>query len=508
VTVSAATLMDHIATISPTQEWPDPTPLPPDLPPVQAFDGQLLPLAMRAWVFDISERMQCPPDYVAVAAMVAAGSVIGRKVAIRPQAKTDWQEVANVWGCIVGRPGVMKSPALSAALKPINRLEVEAQKANRQAMAEHEKLVEIYAAKKKGLLALVTRNSKSNKFDDEAPFGDLEEPTAPLLRRYVLNDATYEMTGVVASHNPAGFLMFRDELVSFLKPLDRDENAAARGFFLTSWNGTNSYTFDRIGRGTIYIEACCMSVLGSTQPGKLASYLRHAVKGGSGDDGMAQRFQLLVWPDVSASWDNIDRYPDGDSARAVHLLFQQLDNLDAVHVCAEVDEFDPLPFLRFDVEALLEFVKWRSQHEMRVRSGDLHPSLEAHLAKYRGLVPKLALILHLVDRGIGAVGIKPLLMALAWVEYLESHAIRAYASVTAAETGAARTILAKLKSGQLTSPFTARDVHQHGWSGLTDVEAVEAAVALLVDHDQVRAEIVVTGGRPKTIYTSKPRGER
>ena len=46
--------------------------------------------------------------------------------------------------------------------------------------------------------------------------------------------------------NPNGVLAHRDELVSLLKTLDREEFAAARGFFLTAWNGKDRYTFDRI----------------------------------------------------------------------------------------------------------------------------------------------------------------------------------------------------------------------------------------------------------------------
>jgi len=40
-------------------------------------------------------------------------------VGIRPQALTDWTEVANMWALIVGRPGLMKSPAMKEALAPI-----------------------------------------------------------------------------------------------------------------------------------------------------------------------------------------------------------------------------------------------------------------------------------------------------------------------------------------------------------------------------------------------------
>jgi hypothetical protein len=70
----------------------------------------------------------------------------------------------------------------------------------------------------------------------------------------------------------------------------------ARGFFLTAWNGTSSYTFDRIIRGKTYIEGACLSLLGSSQPGRVADYKRGALTGGAGDNGMVQRFGLLVYP--------------------------------------------------------------------------------------------------------------------------------------------------------------------------------------------------------------------
>src|ERR1700681_1474629 len=110
-----------------------------------------------------------------------------------------------------------------------------------------------------------------------------DEPEEPKARRYVVNDATYEALGVILADNPNGTLAFRDELVSLLKTLDREEYVAARGVFLTAWNGTSGYTFDRIIRGTTYIEAACLSLLGSTQPGRLAEYMRAALTGGARD---------------------------------------------------------------------------------------------------------------------------------------------------------------------------------------------------------------------------------
>jgi putative DNA primase/helicase len=135
---------------------------------------------------------------------------------------------------------------------------------------------------------------------DAAHLLNIDEPEAPVARRYVVNDTSYEALGEIMASNANGVLAYRDELVSLLKTLDREDNAAARGFFLTAWNGTSGYTFDRIIRGKTHIEAACLSLLGGTQPGRLAEYVRRATSGGAADDGLIQRFGLLVWPDPVA----------------------------------------------------------------------------------------------------------------------------------------------------------------------------------------------------------------
>jgi hypothetical protein len=191
--------------------------------------------------------MQCPPDFVAVASMAALGSALGRKIGIRPEQYTNWLEVPNLWACIVGRPGGMKSPAMGEALKPLQRLEVKAREENDLAMKAHAAAVEIFEIKK----AHAQKKAKAalDKGQDISDILDLDAPEKPALKRYIVNDCTYEALGEILSANPNGVLAARDELVSLLKTLDREEYAAARGFFLTAWNGTAGYTFDGIIRG-------------------------------------------------------------------------------------------------------------------------------------------------------------------------------------------------------------------------------------------------------------------
>ena len=56
--------------------WPDPQPLPDILPRVALFDPKMLPDAVRAFVVDVSERMQCPIDFPAVAMMIVLAGVL------------------------------------------------------------------------------------------------------------------------------------------------------------------------------------------------------------------------------------------------------------------------------------------------------------------------------------------------------------------------------------------------------------------------------------------------
>jgi hypothetical protein len=211
-------------------------------------------------------------------------------------------------------------------------------------------------------------------FDDVSE-DELEEPR---MRRYVLNDCTYEALGLAMAHNPNGVLAFRDELVSLLKTLDDERNAAARGFFLTGWNGISGYTFDRIVRGQTHIDAVCLSVLGSTQPGRLSEFMMRSQR--SGDDGLLQRFSLMIWPDQSDGFQNIDRYPNSQAREAAYAAFARLDEMTATSVGAEKDDYEDIPFLRFDDAAQELFDEWRTDLEMRLRGADLSPALESHLA--------------------------------------------------------------------------------------------------------------------------------
>ena len=142
-----------------------------------------------------------------------------------------------------------------------------------------------------------------------------DPPCPPVLRRLTANDATFEAMHQMMSENPSGILVIRDELTGWLSQLDRAGREGERAFCLQAWNGDTGHSIDRIGRGTIHVEACCMSMLGGIQPGRLRSYLVDALADGPSNDGLIQRFQLMVWPDTPREWKYVDRPPDAVAER-------------------------------------------------------------------------------------------------------------------------------------------------------------------------------------------------
>jgi hypothetical protein len=488
------------------------------LPPVEPFDPALLPDGLRPWCEDIAERMQVPLDYVAVGAVAVAASLVGRRVGIRPKRYDDWLVVSNLWAGIVGPPSAMKSPALAEVVKPLDRLVAEAREAHEGALADHEAETEAVEAEKAAMKkAIDAAAKKSVETGDRSRLDDLierkrsmEAPEPPTKRRYKTSDTTIEKLVEILRDNPTGILVQRDELTGWLRGLDRQGREVDRAFYLESWNGTGSYTVDRIGRGTLHIEALCISILGGIQPGPLRSYVYGASRGGEGADGLLQRFQLLVWPDPpSGPWRNVDRYPDSEAKNRAYAVYESLDGLDPEKCGAVAERDGDIPTVGFSREAQEVFDSWRDELEAKLRSGEASEAFVSHLAKYRSLMPSLALVFHLVDgvteKTPPSVVIASAARAAAWCEYLEGHAHRVYASGENPTLEGARALLARIRKGDVKDGDTVRSVYRsRQWSRLSTAEEVNAAAGVLEDYGWLRVAKAETGGRPTTLLRLHP----
>jgi hypothetical protein len=491
--------------------WSVRKPIVAELKPVPAFDADtLLPEALRRWIIDEAERMPCPQDFIAAAAIVALGSIIGTRCAIRPKSRDSWLVVPNLWGGIVGDPSDKKSPAMTAALKPMECLIVKAQGDYDAALRSYEADEAIFDAVNDAIEKRLKEAAKRpNKGDPREIAKELQAhrdqtPKEPTAKRYKTNDGTAEKLGELLRSNPNGLLVQRDELVGLVATWEREGREGERSFFLEAWNGNQNFDVDRIGRGHIHVPNLCLSVFGGIQPDKLTVYLEQAVHS-LANDGMLQRFQVLVYPD-SRPWEWRNETPDIEARNRAIAVFEKLSEFDPVDWdAAPADEFSRFPHFRFSDEAQRVFIEWSGDlHQERIPKED-DTIIHQHLSKFDKLFPALALVFHLVDcaaKGVrGPVTREAALRAAAWCEYLEGHARRCYGLLKDDGLRAAQTLAAKLERG-------ARDVRRHQWRNLQTDEAIQAAVDWLEDEGWIRGEpIGGTGpgsGRRTTRYRIHP----
>jgi hypothetical protein len=473
--------------------WPEPKPIGDGLLPVLPFSADFMPPVIMDWVLDIAERKQCPPEYVAIPAIVALGSVLGDKVEIRPKRRDDWANLPNLWGIVIGRPGMLKSPAIDDVLKPLHGLERQARIVFKEAMRVYEIELEQWEAAK-----------KRDKKDDTDLAGP--KPEMPTQKRYLTSDTTYEKLGQIMSENPSGVLVHRDEMIYLLRDMDDEKHVSAKQFFITAWNGSSGYTFDRIGRGTLYIERAILSMIGAATPSGVTRYIKGIEDDGFGGDGLFQRFGLAIWPDITANWKNVDNEPNREARDKAYDLFKKFDTLVPMAIGAESDLYGSAPFLRLDDVAETAFVAWRENLERRLRAPDgMQYMLEGHISKYRKLVPVLSLINHLAeDEARGPISGRAMEQALRFVEYLESHAKRIYGCRKATNADAAKAILERIKHNYLGDGFKQREItHDHSWAGLKEEDVVVEGLKLLCATGWIKPETVLPGsqgGRPSIIF--------
>ncbi len=376
------------------------------LPPVPPFDLDMLPKSFVGFVTDTAKRMQTPPDFLAVSSLGNSSAMVGSKYGIHPKQNDDWVIIPTFWGALVGGPSTLKTACRGAAQKPVMEIERELAKEYFEA-AETYKLDTEFAADY--LKTVKKKSSELYHEDREKALQDVQDAAftdpPPTRRRYIFNDATVEKLGELMSENPTGLFLNRDELSGFLIKMAQEVHQGDRAFYLECYDGLNPFIWDRIGRGTVEIERCTLSIVGGIQPSKIATTIQNAVRG-TVDDGLIQRFQFAVWPDISKRWTWVDQAPDAEAYARYRSVIRELHELPAP------EPGEPGIYLRFSEPAQELYIAWMEQLHKKIRSDTLHPVMQSHLAKMPKTIAGLALLFELIDGGREVVGEKATARAL------------------------------------------------------------------------------------------------
>ena len=482
-------------------DWADPIPFFSSLPEVIPLTLEMLPKDIRDHVFDVADRQQSPPDFVAVAAICALSSLLGNKVAIYPKQNDDWMVIPTQWGVIIGRPSAMKSPSLKEALKPLydmDRVFKKEHEENKKKYDAERKLLDIESGIAK---SAVKEMIKKGHNDREAALKKLDVMNdgyaEPTRERIIVNDSTVEKLGEILNKNSNGVILIRDELSGFLSNMSKEEYQGDRAFYLECFDGNSSFTYDRIGRGTIDIKSCTLSMVGGIQPSKIYKLVCEAIRG-TADDGLIQRLQLAVWPNDIGEWVWQDRMPNQEAYIRYCRIFERFYAL---------ERSGDGPFgLRFSLTAQDLYIQWYTENRLLACDNEMGSAFESHLLKMPKTIASLALLFQLVfNESSTFVDDEAMAIALEWADYLSSHARRLYSVLSSQWSRNAMLILSK--KDNLSNPFTARDVGKKHWSGLSSIEDVQDALDSLIEYHYLKAEPYKNGGRPSVRYHWNPKLE-
>ncbi|AKM06120.1 DUF3987 domain-containing protein [Pelagerythrobacter marensis] len=497
--MTVATMQEAFANAETIDLWPV-----PDMTLVDNGRRPAVPMPSQlfgpAWsiIEQVAESTATAPDYAAIAYLSAAASVIGGKRRVSPYGM-DWTEPCILWCAALGDPSSRKSAPLDMMTKPLWAIRQDAR--------------EDYDAARRSWQADCERaKAERSKWQEEVKkvAGTTEpcppmpvlavEPEEPHERCPIISDVTPEAAVSVLAGNPQGVLCYNDELAGWLESFDK-YTSGGRPFWLSAYGG-RPHSVTRKGSGSVHVDFCGISVLGSIQPDKIVPLM------GGANDGLVPRI-IWAWPEKM-----LPRRPsERVNTTRLEAAYQRLEMLgwgtDAEGKQAPV-------VLPLAPSGATMFEKWDAENS--ATSGDGGNLNEAFVGKMSGAVLRLALVAELTGWAFNGgeephvVSDASLAAAIKWVEgYAKPMAARVYgdAAVPEAERNAA--LLARYIRRERLSLVNLRELrrspHKPHLKPLQPKGALEDAVELLENASWLRPEWHREGGpgQPRKDYIVNPK---
>jgi hypothetical protein len=474
----------HKATVQEARRQPKPAPM-----PYRPFPTEALPPVLRAFVEQGAAALGCDASFLALPALSVVAALIGNSHTIR--LKRGWCEPAVIWTAIIGDSGTLKSPAVSAVVAPLHRMQRQLLKLFKDGSAQHRKEQELYDERK--------RKAKQ----DKKPFHE-EPPEEPPLPRVVTGDITIERLAELLQDNPKGVLTCRDELGGWLGSFTRYKGKEG-GSDLPNWlemhrAGTIQVDRKTGERRTLFISHAAVSITGGIQPGALARALTTEHM----DVGLGARILMAMPPKQPKRWTDVEI--DLDVQGAYDKLLEGLRDLQMVK--GRDGEREPFP-LRMTPEAKAAWVKY--YQEWAQEQLNVNGELAAAYSKIEGYAARLALLHHVVSRvgtmtdcePIEAVSIEAGITLAKWFAY---EARRIYSVLHESEDACQERRLIEFIRAH-DGRMTARRLHLSNTSRYPDTNTAEAALDALAEAglgEWVASPSSPQGGRPTRTLALTP----
>lgn len=330
-----------------------------------ALPADLLPDTIKRFAVKHGEVMGVDPAGLALAALAVCAATITDEIAVQVKRNDpSWRESARLWVGLVGVPSVKKTPIMSAALRPLRRIDAN--------------LMRTYTEKRNAYEEL---SAKERKAADRPP-----------QERRIIADTTVEAAQEVLKDSHRGVLSAQDELSGWFGQMDKyapgKGSMADRAFYLQAFNG-GSYSINRVQRGAFFIPNCSISLLGGIQPEPL-----RAIANDMHDDGLIQRLLPILLRTGRAGRD----VPADGAVTDYERLIERLELMRPPMRRAIADDDDRPQPLRFDdrARAIREELEEKHLGLMHALEG-VSPKLASHFGKYDGLFARLCVLWHCIE---------------------------------------------------------------------------------------------------------------
>jgi hypothetical protein len=311
------------------------------------FPLEVFPSPIVDIVRDFNNNLYFPVDYIAPSILFTASVALGKSAKIN--LKDGWSEFGNLFIALVGGPGRTKSHPLVNAIRPLTEID----SLNNNLYIEQKKV-----------------------YMNKGPAENISDP--PILKQFLVNDITLESLYKVHSQNPNGIGVHKDELLSWIREMDRYR----RGADEQAWNSIFSNVSVRINRATddpLFINDPMVSLIGTIQPGILSQFISESRQ----SSGFIDRV-LFCYPDSfkTNKWNK-----DGISDITESTYRSIIDKLLSLSGNAPV-------ILHLSAGASLLWEEFYNNNQLNKNDPNIPDSIKGIYAKMDSYVPRLALILQ------------------------------------------------------------------------------------------------------------------
>jgi len=349
----------------------------------EPFPVDVFPESLRKYIVESAAAINIDPAYVGPSVLTVVASVIGS--AIKIELKTGWQEPSILWTVTVADSGSGKSPGLDAAVEPLRKFQMEADKHCKEEAETFENLQAAYQAD----FSIWKLNRKKNP-SEQPP----EKPIPPIAEAYMADDTTPEALIEVLEQNPFGVCIAKDELGGWFGSFGAygSGGGSKESKDLSFWLSVHGGRYFRVNRKTgkriAVASTPAVSICGNIPTGMLRKTL--AENEHYFDAGLAARILFAMPPDIPAHWTDktVSDVTKNQYWNTIERIFSQRIGFDALNP-------ESPSILTLSESAKSQFVGFYNANADE-RAGMESATQKGVWAKLTGYAARIALVFHVV----------------------------------------------------------------------------------------------------------------